>query len=390
MPTEDGNEFIVVLDTSVLYDDPRMLSARLRLLLEGARSIGARVVLPAVVVKELRRQGAERIASQLKTIDQSMARLARLVGWDMFPKPDPLKVEAVVNSVAHWYEADLQLPLSVAPHPTVSHEDLAQAAVTRRKPFKKDGQGYQDALIWHTVLALLMDAPAAQIAFITANTNDFFGGEKTSLHADLLADLDVRKGADRVHAFSSVDDFNRTYILPTLHADARIRFDVERADTAVGSAIREWLTTSGLKVDLLHLNGTAIEGELVDEKTDLLVGSPVIRSVGSVRARSAHDVGTSGLVLLELDISCRIDFTIELASRTYRYKNGSRGPWQTGELPLRVDSWREDVIISSTMVLNKESPEVVAADVTGLEGRHGAMEIEYEEEDEATESEEVD
>jgi hypothetical protein len=123
------------------------------------------------------------------------------------------------------------------PYPKVTHELLVQRALDRRRPFRENGTGYRDALLWYAILEYL-EQTRKPCALVTGNTIDFGQGE---LHPDLRRDLEVLKlGAENLHLFSSLEAMNHALIIPTLK-----RLDDLRASLESGSgplSLRSWVT----------------------------------------------------------------------------------------------------------------------------------------------------
>lgn len=82
-------------------------------------------------------------------------------------------------------------------YPNISHKEVVQRALERKKPFKSDGKdGYRDYLIWVTFLGVVSHYSMEDACFVTLNTRDFSDVEnKDSLHQHLKNDL-KDKGID--------------------------------------------------------------------------------------------------------------------------------------------------------------------------------------------------
>jgi hypothetical protein len=90
--------------------------------------------------------------------------------------------------------------------PDVRHQDLLNYALRKKKPFRENGAGYRDALIWESVKLLAKESDN-DILFLSYDKNDFAapkqGGpqkqervekkELEKLHPDLINDLRTAK-----------------------------------------------------------------------------------------------------------------------------------------------------------------------------------------------------
>jgi predicted nucleic acid-binding protein len=140
----------VVLDTNTFYSDLRMRGP-IRVLLDRAAAGELTLVIPEVVIQEVLKRFRQRYE---KTVQQatSAIRSAKDLGVDTLD----LDLESVDQAVI-VYEAELRTRLHqdgvlISQYPAASHEDVLDRAIRRRKPFKESGAGYQDTLIWLTVL----------------------------------------------------------------------------------------------------------------------------------------------------------------------------------------------------------------------------------------------
>ena len=95
------------------------------------------------------------------------------------------------------YRKDLEERLANAGAKTLPvPNDLSPAvewAVSRRQPFKQTGEGFQDAVIWLSILELASKR-SESIAFVSSNTKDFAEpGSESKLATHLRQDLTDRK-----------------------------------------------------------------------------------------------------------------------------------------------------------------------------------------------------
>jgi len=86
------------------------------------------------------------------------------------------------------------------PLPNISVQILFERDIAHRKPFKPNGEGMRDALIWESVMQITREDHSWQIALIT-NDQAFMDSSKTQLDPDLLEDL----GASVLEAQGMVD-----------------------------------------------------------------------------------------------------------------------------------------------------------------------------------------
>ena len=105
----------------------------------------------------------------------------------------------------------------IVPIPDVSHQKLVDRVIRKKKPFRGNGKGYQDALIWETILELTQKDGFESLALITGNTEDFADKNKEELHPDLISDLiEIKVDPDTVKLFTSLEEFIQSEVLPSL------------------------------------------------------------------------------------------------------------------------------------------------------------------------------
>ena len=204
----------IVLDTNVIVRDPRLRGTTFRILLqEIGLSEQHGVILPKIVLDEAVNKAMEEISLALAASKKAARTIKKFSGDDLGPAFDleafgKAYRELLVNAID-------ECGGEVAPYPSVSHADVVERALRRRRPFSAAGDGYRDCLVWHTVLEGLREDDE-EMAFISENTSDFATRSGT-LHPDLIAELET-EGFDpsRLGYYSSLQDFVDTEIKPTL------------------------------------------------------------------------------------------------------------------------------------------------------------------------------
>ncbi|WP_276823198.1 PIN domain-containing protein [Mycolicibacterium mageritense] len=207
---------VIVIDTNIIANCPRLDSPALTSLVEHAEDWGVRVVVPEVVAMEsvnvIRRHWkAER--DRLFNLPLKLFGLAE----------GQAAMVAAIDQASEEYEQWLSEQLAakgivVQPVPDVDHMEIARRASAGRTPFTrgKDGKtkdGYRDTLIWLTVLALANEHTDDEIWLVSDNHHDFgpttgdWTGPKSGKRDDCpinfddhLADELAAQGlSDRVH-----------------------------------------------------------------------------------------------------------------------------------------------------------------------------------------------
>jgi hypothetical protein len=203
----------VVVDTNAFYSDLR-LRGPLRVLVDATRRGEITLVVPEVVVREVLKRFRERYLDDVRKWNRAVRALAELGVDDLEARRLPDVEDALIEYEAYLrtrlHDAGALVPLI----PTVGHDEVLDRAIHRRKPFKESGAGYQDALIWATVLE---EAESGDVALVTENTADFGQLEDNEwrLADELLEDVEaLEEGSSRVTLYTSLRDFIATALPP--------------------------------------------------------------------------------------------------------------------------------------------------------------------------------
>ncbi len=183
----------IVLDTTELRSDPRLIGTAFRVVFDAIERGGFLLDIPCVVYDEFMNQFVEALTETEAKLQSNREALERL-------SSDSIDIELDEDWIAgqlaeyelHVTQVLGRVQATVLPYPTLEHKELVARDLSRRKPFARSGKGYRDALIWETVLRLGIDNPEDQILLVSSNTSDFAQADGVRLHADLLADFESR------------------------------------------------------------------------------------------------------------------------------------------------------------------------------------------------------
>lgn len=213
----------VVLDTNIFCRDYRLKGTDFRTFLEALERTEYSLYIPKVVIQEVINKYEEQVEKSRRKIERELDNIRRVTGETI---AEPI-TEAALAELASEYESYLRDRLDIAgaqylDYPAASHEQVARRAMERRKPFKENGAGYRDTLIWEAVLELAASGGTGTVAFVSANTKDF--AENGGLHGDLLAEVDTLPGDhSKVIYHRNLEDFNDRQIRPLLEELTSIR-----------------------------------------------------------------------------------------------------------------------------------------------------------------------
>jgi hypothetical protein len=203
----------IFLDTTVLRSDFYLASPDARLLQQFVRTTGATLAVPLIVIEETKNKFREELEKGAVEIN----KLSRLLPANSRQLP-----VLDINTQVRDYEIQLLERLSsdfrfrALDFPEVSHRELVERDLRRRKPFSKSGEGYRDALIWHSILETIKSAKD-EFVFITDNARDFWNDAAKDLHPELRVDFGGLGGiVGPFRVFRTLAAFNDEVVKPKL------------------------------------------------------------------------------------------------------------------------------------------------------------------------------
>lgn len=205
---------LLFIDTTEFFGDYRLNKPEFELLKRFLAVSHTTLHIPAIVLQELVNHYRETVARMARDVESNNRSLKALV-------PEVAEVKLGVDSAAEAvkYEQDLRemfhkMGAKIIPYDAIKMELIVGRALARRKPFDAKGhKGFRDALIWQTLLGVLLVAREPAI-LITDNSKDF--GEPGKLPADLQRDIDAFEDESlTVTVCSHLSEFVTEYIKPT-------------------------------------------------------------------------------------------------------------------------------------------------------------------------------
>ena len=215
-----------------------MSGTAFKLLREGLHLIPADLKVPEVVVDEVVNRFREDLEKARVGAAKAEAALGRLL-------PEPLQQPSKSIDVAHqteeyrkWLVSALQdFSAETLPYPEVPHKKIVERDLQRRSPFKRNGAGYRDSLIWENVRGLTFGGHE-RVVLVTANKRDF--GESPRVADDLQGEL---LNPDRLELVLSLKSLNDKFIVPRLNMAEDIKSRLQ-SEASSSFDIPRWLRES--------------------------------------------------------------------------------------------------------------------------------------------------
>ncbi|VFA96337.1 PIN domain-containing protein [Nocardia cyriacigeorgica] len=209
---------IVVADTNILADSPKLKSEEWQSLIKNRDHWELRFAVPEVVLMET-------VNLVKRTWDRRRQQVSELKVGEFGLNDMQESMLAGIDKCSAEYEQWLRdylesIEATIVPPPPTDLMVLARRASETHPPYSprgKDGKvvkdGFRDTLIWLTVLAIAEDNADEEVWFISDNHQDFgpkvgsWTGDGTGerddcpilFHRDLVAELESRGLAGRVH-----------------------------------------------------------------------------------------------------------------------------------------------------------------------------------------------
>jgi hypothetical protein len=343
----------VVFDSAVLIANYNLQSVPLQALLAESKKGTISVAIPEVVFAEVTNKRLEDYTAFLESVKGHQKRLGIGLRETM---PGPAEEASRYHN---WLRRHLdEHKVRWLAIPDVRHEDLLDYALRKRKPFKENGAGYRDALIWESVKLLAKESDG-DILFLSYDKNDFAAPkherlqrqervqkkELEKLHPDLINDLRAAKiNPDQIMLSTDASVAVEKLVKPA-GAAKRWFADKMRDDESYRKRI----------ADALHDN---VDPSIQILDVDLRHGA-VVRRVGEVRPipDSGRDfkawvIGRSHIGV-ELVMEAEIDIEVKIQDQRSR-----GGPAIAGLGPVPEEAPSESQTVHGQINGQLELPEV--------------------------------
>lgn len=221
----------IVVDTNALHRDYLLRRAALVSIASTRDRTGCSLFLPEVVVAEHVkhfRDARKMATSQLRQATRDVEQLFGVHIAAIAPEDVPDKVEATLR------ERLAELGIGVLPSPAISHAEVMSRAVLRTPPFSQDGRGYQDTLIWLSVLELLRSGDRVVLV-----SNDKAFGDPC-LDPELAEEVAKATVASSFTLAQTLSDVLQALVQPRLERLSHLEETLTRGSS--GLDLKAWLS----------------------------------------------------------------------------------------------------------------------------------------------------
>lgn len=356
----------VVIDTNIFCEDYFLRGANFRLLFDGLKSLPASLHIPEVVIDEVVNRYREDLAEAVAKDKDHRSQVGRLLADSAVAAPLSINSENEVEKYRKHLETILKTHGEIMPYPEIAHKRVVERDLARRKPFKRDGSGYRDYLIWENVKSLLLWG-TERVVLITNNPKDF--GEGPHVDPELQKDL---TNPNHLKLFRSLREFNETFVLPRLKMLDGIKEAIQADPSKIG--LMKWLGENLLDV-------VRDAGDL----ECLVAGFPSgAGSVRPIKLEAFHDLRVndvreleSGEKLLNLTVGAEIDFSIDIDWDDYLNHQEVRDWAGEGseEFSFSFSRHVAFVTVEVELTLDLEAQQVTSHELLSLDGGYGSFQF---------------
>ncbi len=355
----------IVIDTNIICQDYWLEKPHFRVLLEGCSIIPATIYIPEIVIDELLNRYKEDLEETVLRYQNTIRNINIITKEEI--KYELNDIDSLVNKYKTFLLSKLkERGVNIVPYPEIPHKKIVERDLARKKPFKRNGSGYRDCLIWENVKRIFLWGEH-QVAFITNNIKDFGGGPY--IGEDLAQEI---RNKNRLKIFRSLKQFNDEYIIPKLRKLEEIKSLLQQ-EKLEQFDIRQWLQNNLL--DLLR--NYELEGILAGFPEG--VGSAWITDIIEIKDIRIEEVSEleneNKLVTayIEFEANCSIDSDWD----DYVNYQEVKEFWGENEEPFSFvsTSLHETIRMTVDLVIDGKTNRVDSEEVITIEADYGEIEF---------------
>ena len=185
---------LVIPDTNILYSDPFLEKPLVKTIIAAEERAGLKLVIPAVVIDELRNKVVERLekaTSDGNKVGREFANLSGRTEHEIKFYVNNMEQQAVLDRFEQRVK-ELAQEGRILDYPVTSPKQLAQRSIRRKLPFQGNDRGMRDTLIWLTVKEHLPkdNDESTNVIFVTNDERAFLEKNTNKLHDTLKKELE--------------------------------------------------------------------------------------------------------------------------------------------------------------------------------------------------------
>ncbi|RLL81553.1 PIN domain-containing protein [Mesotoga sp. BH458_6_3_2_1] len=355
----------VILDSTVFCADFRMSGSSFFTLFEAVRAALIELKVPDVVIDEVVNRFREDLEETLQKKRKLDSKLDSLLKKETSNSSPDICVEKEVIDYRNFLHSQLKkLNAEVLPYPETPHKLIVERCLRRRAPFKKDGKGYRDSLIWESIVQL-SKSTEEPVVFVTSNTTDFGSGPYVT--DDLQKDLTSPKGVELLIGLRA---FNEKYLEPKFAMIREFQDRIMRNGVVIIPS-PEWIRKNFL--DTLESEDIkAVVFNLPSGAGSLYIGGAALKNppqIESIRALSEEEVLVR--VLMKVDVDYSIDFDWDDYAE-YEDVRELLGSCDESFLFTSL-SGKETITVEFDLIIHRITKEIITYELSLIEGPSASL-----------------
>lgn len=244
------------IDSNIFIADFKMKSPAFKILFDVLPKTDIQLCVSHVVMLEVTNKYKERIKEIYDEIISLNKKITKF-DVDLGINLDRKKIHEKSIEYINFFKSTIQSNGTIYPIPEISHFDIINRELSRQKPFKPNGAGYRDYLIWQSILLDLIKYKN-EVHFISNNIQDFMQNGEIAI--DLQMDLEENNiPIDLLKIYNSLEEYNEIHTKKHLHTLDQLNVLVKN-DAFIGTIIK-WLEKANEKMhdEDVYLNFIGIE-----------------------------------------------------------------------------------------------------------------------------------
>lgn len=319
----------VILDSNIIISDFRLKTPDWTLLLESSFNSNIELLIPQLVIEEVLNKFEERLRTAENRLNKELLVIKKLTDREIHTQIT--KIKTYLNDYTRYLLNELKTnKAKIIDYPKVSHKNLVQKAIKKKKPFNENEKGYRDALIWENVKENIPEigtsAGNPELVFITNNKADFLD-ENLNLHPDLIIELeDESLDLEAIRTYPDLQSFTK---------------EIKHLFFSQAKSFKKRLFDSVFEeFDLIDSISDYLDKELLNKELDESIRlpyfyqNPTVQHIENVKISRIDDVrkinSTNFWVDLIIEVELQIDFYVdkyEHYSREETYYNVEDSDW---------------------------------------------------------------
>ena len=231
----------IVLDTNIFVQDFWAQSSDFKILFSNSIKLDFKIILPQVIYDEILSQYKKKYMEYSTKMESSLKPFNKLM-----KKEFQVLLDYDFDKIINVYKKNLDEIISeynilIIDYPNTNHKKIANRSMSRIKPFKNNGEGYCDTLIWENILELLQDKECEHLYFISNNPKDFF--ENENIAKVLINDLvELKININKISACLNLKSFVKDEIVTYKEQldSSKVNFKNE-VSKYYGNSVEQWV-----------------------------------------------------------------------------------------------------------------------------------------------------